>query len=51
MSIVYVILYTFTAGFALVFEDNYGLNKGETGLCFSQSPREWYSPTFSSHSK
>lgn len=34
MSIVFIILYTFTAGFALVFENNYGLNKGETGLCF-----------------
>jgi hypothetical protein len=34
MSIVFIILYTFTAGFALDFEDNYGLNKGETGLCF-----------------
>lgn len=34
MAIVFIILYTFTAGFASIFEENYGLNKGETGLCF-----------------
>ncbi|KAJ5364233.1 uncharacterized protein N7496_009946 [Penicillium cataractarum] len=34
MAIVFIILYTFTAGFASIFEENYGLNQGETGLCF-----------------
>jgi hypothetical protein len=34
MAFIFIILYTFTAGFTANFEGHYGLNKGETGLCF-----------------
>lgn len=34
MAFIFIILYTFTAGFTAIFENHYGLNKGETGLCF-----------------
>jgi hypothetical protein len=34
MATVFIILYTFTAGFTSIFEDTYKLNKGVTGLCF-----------------
>jgi hypothetical protein len=34
MAFIFLILYSFTEGFTAILENHYGLNKGETGLCF-----------------
>lgn len=38
MAFIFFILYTLTPGFTAIFENHYGLNKGETGLCFLPIP-------------